>query len=432
MDRSPVPIFYLFVAFLLAPKIDLIPFGGASLRAEDFIWLGAISLCVYRAEWRNLPFLPGYMAGFVAYAGLSVISFLINVGDAGMGGIFYVVRQVQYFTWGMMALAIASRVSRETFVSRLQIVSWVLAAWGALELLRLVPKIGKFVSVTERLTINTSGPFETSVMLLILAFAARTYLLQGVLLVLTVLTQARITIVGGLIAFMVSRPRQALAAAVIGAVLLGVAPALAPAIGGSRLGQTDTPRNMYETLASRWQAAPVFRTRTEFMSAAGFSPSSEEDFWRRTGAGLGDLSFQVRAYRWSIILKTWAQRPLQVLLGYSPGYFGNAVDSSLIRLLAESGLVGAAAYLAFIGSAFRTFRITSLTWPSLIGVVATALFIDVFWSSKVMTLIWFISSWEFATGLSLSGARRRTDSGPSKTWRGIGRARAASPAEAPS
>lgn len=402
-----MPIFYLFVAFILAPKIDLIPFGGASLRAEDFIWAAAMALCVYRAEWRNLPRLPGYMMGFIAYVGLSILSFAINVGDAGPGGLFYIVRQVQYFTWGLMALAIAPRVSRDVFVKHLQIVSWILTVWGVLELLRLVPKIGKFIGAAERLTINTTGPFETSVVLLILAFAARTYVLQGALLVLTFLTQARITIVGGAIAFMISRPRQALIAAVVGAALIGIAPVVLPVAVGSRLSETQSPQSMYEILDSRWKAAPVFRSRTEYMSAAGFSGSSIDDFWRQFQLTSGDLSFQFRAYRWSLILKTWIQSPAQILLGFSPGYFGNAVDSSMIRLLAESGLIGGAAYLSFIFLVFRSFKVASLTWPALIGIVITALFIDIFWSSKVMTLFWVVSSWEYASGLSLSGMRAR-------------------------
>lgn len=386
---------------MLAPKVDLIGFGGSALRAEDFIWLFAlISFGGNRQRSPGVRY-PVHFKWFFAYLAISILSFVVNFRDAGVGGIFYILRQAQYCSWGMMALSIAPTVKREDVSKHLQIIGIVLSMWGALEFAGLIPKVGKFSAATGRLSINTSGPFESSVLLVALGFAARNIFLKGSLMILMLLTQARVTLLGAVAAALAARPRLILPAFIAGVSMLAALPLVQPLLADTRFSETQKPAEMIQNLEFMWGAAPTFESRREFLVGAGYLDRDGSDYVSILQARRGDLSFSIRAYRWSFILKTWSENIVQVLIGYSPGYFGQGVDSNVVRLVGESGLIGGACFVGFVLSLMR-FNRETLTWATVLCMVITALFIDIFWSSKVMTLLWFVSSWEFLHSKSLA------------------------------
>jgi hypothetical protein len=101
-----------------------------------------------------------------------------------------------------------------------------------------------------------------------------------------------------------------------------------------------------------------------------------------------------------------AANPGKIPFGYSPGYFGQAVDGNYIRVLGETGLIGAAVFIMFLVAVYNSGVPGSITRDCLIIVSVTALFIDIFWSSKVMALLWFLSSWEWGRSENLSAQAR--------------------------
>lgn len=394
-------LLYFFTIFLIAPKIDLISFGGSALRAEDFVWVGAIVVHLTRPGRHAIPNLPRHFKWFFLYLLVALVAFVVNLGDAGWGGIFYILRQFQYCTWGLMVLSVAPTIRRADLEKHLQIVGLVLAAWGGLEFLGLIPKVGKFSSVAGRLAINTSGPFESSVLLVILGFAARNVVLKGSLMLLMVLTQARITLLGAIAAALAARPKLLAPALVAGAVLAVALPIAKPLLEESRFSETQGAGQMAETLSFMWGTVPTFENRREFLVGAGYIDKGGGDYLKILYSRRGDLSFDIRAHRWAFILKTWLQHPVQILVGYGPGYFGQGVDSNFVRLIGESGVVGTACFAVFLISLLNYRRVT-LTWAAIACMIVTGIFIDIFWSSKVMTLLWFISSWEFLNRQSLA------------------------------
>ena len=399
-------LLHLFTLFMIAPKIDLIGFGGSALRAEDFIWLTAVIFHVVKQRKFRSTTYPPHFRWFFAYLLISIISFVINVRDAGFGGIFYILRQLQYCSWGMMALSVAPSLKREEVSKHLQFIGVLLSIWGALEFAGLIPKVGKFSAATGRLSINTTGPFEASVLLVALGFAARNLFLKGGLMVVMLLTQARITLLGAVAAALAARPRLIVPAFVGAVAVLAALPLIKPLLEDTRFSETQKPTEMVENIGFMWGAAPTFKSRREFLVGAGYLDKESSDYFTVLQSRRGDVSFSIRAYRWSFIIKTWCNNFVQILVGYSPGYFGQGVDSNVVRLIGESGLIGGAFFVIFVFNLLK-FKRSTLTWATTMCMVVTAIFIDIFWSSKVMTLLWFVSSWELVHSKSLANPMSR-------------------------
>lgn len=400
-------ILYLFSLFLLLPKIDLFEFGGSSVRPEDIVWLIAIfSFVLFRIK--NISFkLPDYFHIFIVYILLCVFSLVINSRDSGWGGVYFILRQIQYATWGMMAIVVSNKIPRDEFRKHLEVLAIIFVIWGGLEWLGLVGKVGKFSTVRDRISINTSGPFETSVVLAVLAFSVRGTFLKISLGLMLWFTQARITIIASIMAILYRSSRSLLGIGIATLILLASIFLAGGQISSSRFSDSLSPLRMVHIMNVMWQSAPVVRSRGEFLDAAGYTSKYIDRYNGQLAVVRGDLSFQIRAYRWALIGKFLLNNPLQMIIGCSPGYFGVAVDSNLIRLIAESGILGSITYLFFIFS-FWNFPRDTLTRQISIVMLITAIFIDIFWSSKVMTMLWFISSWEYNQKESLLNSQRTT------------------------
>lgn len=126
-----------------------------------------------------------------------------------------------------------------------------------------------------------------------------------------------------------------------------------------------------------------------------------------SSAAAGDPSWWVRFYsKWPAALDAFRLRPL---LGAGPGAVSEAVDGDYIRALAETGLIGAAAFVILLACtllALRSYTRQTAGWDRTVGVAVLAAFsalllqatlIDIFESSKIATLIWAL--------VGLTGAR---------------------------
>ena len=387
----------LLTLYMLAPKIDLIHVGLGALRAEDIVWLLAV-LINYRQLLRPPP-MPKFIVIYGIYIALSVVSGVVNISDTGPSSFLFVFRQIQYITWGIIFAAHAHRIARPAFTSALQIISIVLVLWGAGEAFGVIPKIGKFAGSQARLTINTSGPFETSVVLAILLFAVRPVLVRCSLFVLLLMTQARITAAGVVAAVLASKPKVGLVLLLAAGIIFATSSQLKAALGETRFAETPGPAQMLGVFERMWREVEPVSTHQEYIEEAGYdleNPRYPLYFDKNI-----DPSFQVRAQRWAIILKSMALRPVHLLIGSAPGAFGVATDSNIIRVVGETGLAGLILYALTAATIFRTFLASSLTVISLIILLVSSIFIDIFWSTKAMPLFWAIAAWEYRRGASL-------------------------------
>jgi hypothetical protein len=382
-------LFVLFLAYILSPKIDLIAVSSSGVRPEDL--LTALAFALYLRKPNKTPLqLPRHVRVYGSFIGISLASAAINFPLQGLTGFVFAIRLLEYLLWFPIVYEACQTVPPRQVRTGLLVVSTVLVVWGGLEVAGLT-KFGKFAG--DRLTINTSGPFETSVMLAMLAYAAQQVVVTPALLVMVVLTQSRITLVAAVASFLAVRPGRGLV--IGGAGLLAVAVLAGPisqALGESRLAQSETPLTMVKLIATQWERVPqvddpaYFRER--FLGG--------NTVYRYFGRVRGDISFRFRAIRWPLVVKSTLFSPLHALIGWAPGAWGAALDSYYVRVFGETGLIGTVFFLWWVGVFIGETRRDSVARYSIFMMVIVAVFIDIFTSSKVMPMLWVFAALDHA------------------------------------
>ncbi len=385
-------LFLLFLAYVLAPKIDLISASGSGIRPEDLV--AALAFGLYLAKPHKTPLtMPKHVRVYLIFIAMGLFSALVNVAEEGPVGIVFAVRLFEYMIWFFVMYEACQTVSPRTIRTSLLVVSTVLVIWGGLESAGVLGKIGKFTGASERLTINTSGPFETSVMLAMIAYAAQQIVVTPAMAVMVVLTQSRITLVAILASLLALRPGRGLVIAGIGlfaAVLL--AGPLMSVLGESRLAKSATPLTMVKLLATEWQRVPqvdnpqYFRER--FLGG--------DTVVRYIGNTKGDVSFKFRAVRWPLVVKSTLFSPLHVFVGWAPGAWGAALDSYYVRVFGEVGLIGTWIFFWWLLSFVRDTKRGGISRFSIYTMIIVAVFIDIFTSSKVMPILWAFAALDHA------------------------------------
>lgn len=100
----------------------------------------------------------------------------------------------------------------------------------------------------------------------------------------------------------------------------------------------------------------------------------------------GDLSWQIRIYKWVIAIKSFLTLPFFTLFGVGSGMWGSALDGGWVRVLTENGLIGLILFtLPFIYWA-KSAILKSLVFVMFLNMV----FIDINYASKFMSLLFFL------------------------------------------
>jgi hypothetical protein len=385
-------LFLLFLAYVLAPKIDLISASGSGVRPEDLIAAAAFALYVFKKNKTPLH-MPKHVRIYLMFIGVGLLSAVINFPREGPVGIVFAVRLFEYMIWFFVMYEACQSVSPRQIRTSLLLVSTVLVIWGGLEQVGLLGKIGKFTGAAERVTINTSGPFETSVMLAILAYAAQQIVVTPAMLVMVVLTQSRITLVAIVASFLAIRPGRGVVLAGIGlfaaAVLAGPVMSL---LGESRLAKSASPLAMVELLADQWERGPQVDNPAYFRERF----LGGDTVIRYVGNTKGDLSFKFRAVRWPLVVKSTLFSPFHVFIGWAPGAWGAALDSYYVRVFGEVGLIGTGVFIWWLIAFARGARRDSVSRYSIYMMAIVAVFIDIFTSSKVMPILWAFAALDHA------------------------------------
>lgn len=383
--------FVLFVLYLIAPKISLLG-EAVPVRPEDFI--SALAIAVFFAFPRARPLsAPYHVRVYLVFVVLNFFAVLVNFQDVGPNGILYSARLLQYLAWYFILLEACYKISWKTMRRTFLVVGAILTVWGTLELAGVIPVIGKFTGATERLTINTSGPFETSVMLAMIAHAVASYAAAVPLLVLVFFTQSRITLIGMVASYFSSRPLRAVVAGALVFVLypLAIQP-LMNSLQDTRIGQSEGPERMVNAFVGSWQRAPVLDDPSFFRERL----LTGNTITRYMVDTKGDMSFRIRAVRWPTVIKTTFAHPVATVFGWGPSAWGNALDSYYVRVLGETGMLGLIVFLLWIWVTFRRLEPDGNARYSLVMMALVGVFIDIFTSSKVMPLLWAFIAFEEA------------------------------------
>jgi hypothetical protein len=385
-------LFLLFLAYVLAPKIDLITASGSGVRPEDLITVAAFVIYICKRQKAVLR-MPKHVRVYGIFVGVGFFSALVNYPQEGLVGIVFATRLVEYMVWFFIMYEACQTVSPQQVRTSLLIVSTILIIWGGLETAGLTGKIGKFTGAEGRLTINTSGPFETSVMLAMLAYAAQQLVVTPTMMIMVIMTQSRITLVAIIASFLAIRPGRGLVIAGIGlfaaAILAGP---IMSVLGESRLAKSATPLAMVQLLATEWERVPqvdnplYFRER--FLGG--------DTVIRYIGNTRGDVSFKFRAVRWPLVVKSTLFSPFHSLIGWAPGAWGAALDSYYVRVFGEVGLIGTGVFFWWLFAFARDARRDSVSRFSIYMLIIVAVFIDIFTSSKVMPILWAFAALDHA------------------------------------
>lgn len=375
--------FTLFVAYIVSPKIDL-PILSASVRPEDIISLITFLIYALSKKQHRLQ-LPGYVKIYIAFIGLSYFSAIINFGSNGLLGFLYTTRLIQYLLWFFVMYEACQSLTWQTVRRGVMLMCVVFIIWAGLELSGAIGRIGRFTGASGRLSINTSGPFETSVMLAMLGYSVPSILLTAPMLVLILLTQARITLMGMIFSAGVAKPLRAIfAGAVAVLVFTVVAQPIIATFQESRVVQSDSPTRMAEVLVESWKRAPTLDEPAVFRERFLDGPS----IFRYMVSLKGDMSFSYRAVRWPMVIKTTSSSLMPFLFGWSPGAWGLALDGYYVRVFGETGLLGLALFIYWLMTTIFGLRQGSISKFALVMMAVVAVFIDIFTSSKVMPILW--------------------------------------------
>jgi hypothetical protein len=374
----------MFLAYLVSPKFDLLG-ASAAIRPEDIISL--VKFAIWGLSKKAVPLqFPRTVRLYIVFIGICYLSSFANIATNGLIGFVYTTRLVQYLLWFFVLYEACYRVTWRDMRHGLIAISVIFIIWGGLEMTGLIGRIGRFTGAAGRLTINTSGPFETSVVLAALAFSVPSFLLTPVLLILVLLTQARITLLGMIFSAGIAKPVKALfagAAAVL--VFTVVAQPLLAKFQDSRVVKSDPPQRMAQVLSDSFRRAPVLDDPSEFRNRFLGGPT----ILRYMPTQRGDRSFGLRAVRWSIVVKTTAASITHMIIGWGPGAWSLALDGYYFRVFGETGLIGLIFFLYWLFSTIMRLRTGSNSKFTLVMLAVVALFIDIFTSSKIMPLFWF-------------------------------------------
>ncbi len=395
----------LFVFYMGVPKIDLfVVTGSAAIRPEDVVWSIAMLFVVFPAmKDYSLPLVPRPVDAYFPYLMVSLISTILAVYGGQIDSIFYFARLLQYSSWGYLGL-VAAYGLRVSDVRRMMLaLSRVLAAWGLLEFVGLIPSVGRFGEGLQRLSINTSGPFEASVIVLLLMFLVTKRVDRVLLGVVLLLTQARSTLAGGMMALALARNRTTKTVLVVQVLLAGL---MALAVFGDlvdqRVSETPSISKMGSLLEDQWELAPRTDSRTEYMNETAFR---EDGLNSRLDLNSPYLSFEIRAARWSTIIKSVTVSPIDFLFGWGPGAYGLAVDSGYVRVFGEGGVLGLGAFGLFLFRLLKRGDRSTFTFAAVICIATVGCLIDIFYASKVMPFFWFVCTFEAALSASVRPGR---------------------------
>lgn len=381
----------LFLAYIVSPKLDLLG-ASAAIRPEDIISLVTFGIWILSSKTVPLQF-PRPVKLYIVFLGICYFSALANITTNGPIGFIYATRLVQYLLWYFVMYEACHRITWRDFRRGLMAVSAIFILWGGLELVGVVGRIGRFAGAAERLTINTSGPFETSVLLASLAYAIPSFVLTPIMLLFVLLTQARITLLGMIFSAGIAKPFKALfagAAAVV--VFTIVAQPLLASFQDSRVVKSDPPQRMVQVLSDSWRRAPTLDDPAQFRDRFLAGPT----ILRYMPSQRGDRSFALRAVRWSIVLRTTGASIFHMLIGWGPGAWSLALDGYYVRVFGETGLIGLLFFSYWLFTTIAGLRTGSNSKFTLVMLAVVALFIDIFTSSKMMPLFWFFIALDHA------------------------------------
>jgi hypothetical protein len=391
-------LYFILLWCVFSFKVLLGGVQEAGIRVDDLLIVVAFVILLLRGDLVRIP-RSGAFRAYLIFVSISFLSAAWN-GLAGRVNLVYsmlfVIRLFEYMVFYYLGYALLESGIRVW--SGLKVYFYVLCIAVPLQMIHLLPTASRFG--LSRATGNTNGPYELAAVavffLCYFGYQKQTRLNAGLSFVLLLLTASRITFAGAIIAFLMhfaSRRKFILTAVTVASLAVSIllaAKALIPSdesADGDKQTLTIRLNNAYSLLSadyvSVFAAVPTYTKSYDYFSG-GFLDADQ--LAQDSGA---DASGMIRAFRWSILIKSTMTHFDSIAIGLGPSFGSSAVDGYFVRVFIETGLVGLVAFVMFLRSltkwhtaqlgAFRDFAII---------LIVTACFIDIFASYKTMLLLW--------------------------------------------
>lgn len=390
IEREKTLLVFL-VIFMLAPKITVF----SMFRAEDIVVLLVLPLVLLGAKFDRAN-VPKFMYWYFAYISVAIFSAILNYENGFGNAALHVTRQIQYLIWFVIGTRLATGVSNKSFLTALSFIALVLIIWWIGEISGIIPKIGRFSGVLGRVSLNTSGPYEISVVVVLLMLFVRNKLLLVGLVCILLTTQARVTLVAAILGYLIYKGRRdwkvVLVLGIAASVVLYALPDL---FQSSRLAESLTPIEMWQRFSTALQTSPLIT------SLGDYRYFGYDIIWTSV-EGASNASYEIRIIRWSLILKSLGNDFGHFLFGWGPGAWGLAVDSHYVRYLGEVGVIGTLCVLMFFYKSLRSVTVSNNYKFAILLLVLCSVFIDVMTSSKIMSLLWVILGYTYTYSRKMS------------------------------
>jgi hypothetical protein len=399
-------------AILITPRINLIEFGGSSVRLEDLLFaLNAIWLATnYRRI--SVDFLPikTILKAIIFISLLGIFSSVIasSLGRISLSvGILYSLRPLEY----------ATILPTVLFLRKY--------AFNNLNRVLIALTLTTFVSVTLQSIFNlrfgtdrfsfsrssglTGGPYELAMISLMMCchwISQRRRFLAAVSIFSILSSQSRITLLAFAVSalYLYSKRKQIQDKSALfltkrklsqqSALIVLIAAVASLSLMILNYEQVSKLANNYQDrVASTSASVGAFQNARELaLSVTKISTSAEYSQWAFVSPpnfelvlDRFDASSARRYYIWNLVYETNIQN-FGILFGMSPGFFGSAVDANFVRIFGELGTLGIFLYFFWLR---RLWKYGNYIFKSvLITMLVTALYIDILVSIKSITLLY--------------------------------------------
>lgn len=409
-------VYLLLVFIALFPKVSIISIGGSStgIRAEDFLIAIVFFLIIYgvrRSSVRpNKIQLKKIEKIFFTYIILSLISTLYGIfrGYAlPLTAVLFLVRKVEYFILIYVGFYFGNIIHDK----KRQLFNFAVIFHFILCLLQQAGMIGSFNrgemldTLTQgRVSSTFNGAYELSAfLLLLLPF----YLLSFVkekknklsnfiyILLITyciVLSNSRSSLVIAVIIFFMILYKEKILKKVgtlknylmSFTISLPVFMYCISKIDFSRFEDLSFIKT-YQIVKFSWK----YKNFEKYVSLGDWYGDSPLGLVQMVSLGYDGSSY-ARFSHWMQLIDGWLKSPF---IGFGISVAGNSADGNYIKILTEAGIIGILAWCYLLYQILKTLmQSENTTWLfySFISIVIGATFIDLFDSSKIMMMFWFL------------------------------------------
>jgi hypothetical protein len=396
-------IILLFFILISIPKINLISVEGesAGLRVDDIIIFASAFVLFYKNKLIPMNIDRAFLI-YYAFVFIALFSYLINRSFSDAPSLFYVVRNVEYFMFFVAGTLLGKPSRLIQFLVTYFVIQVVIVI---LQYFLLFPAFSSTDGmIFGYLSGTTGGPWELSTTLSLTAIVILDYLLLN-----KKYSKAFFMFLFTNLIFLFLGQRSPIVALFLVFVFsiylrVGIYKYL-KSVKGMLIFITvpifyyffliyQSQGFIFEKNDAMGRFALIISSKGGITTFIDYYNYIDVDSFRvpiGSWANLEhlDLSWVQRIEKWSYAIKTFvSMMPKSIFIGIGPGWSGPSLDSGMLRLFIEHGIIGTILFFAFLNEVFKKNRNAIFI---ILVLLLNMVFIDVNISYKVMALFLLIA-----------------------------------------